>query len=278
MPQRVLVVDANPGFAQMVAESINAATLHQAVACTSAQDALALLAREPFAMAIVDSGMEDPPAVKLVQEMRRQAPALRIMLIPVQGNTLEADFRTLDYQGVLPRPFFFDELPALVERALNAPIAAGAEAAYSHGARTAERPAEEAGPVSPPQRAAPILLQAIVDLQRELAANAVLLLGPRGVVVSSGDFGGASEEQVGERIQEMERAVRRALSALAGKDVELHQGYCEAEAGTLIWQMVPPGWLLVCVLHEETPLGLARYHVHLAAARIAAIAPEEAGR
>jgi CheY-like chemotaxis protein len=109
--QSILIVDGNEGFATLLKQSLEQDGGYHAVLTTNADDALRALSATPFDLAIVDLGLENPDGSTLARAMRQQKADLRLMLIPIEGDTLPPEAADLNVQGVLPKPFFLPELP-----------------------------------------------------------------------------------------------------------------------------------------------------------------------
>ncbi len=109
--QSILIVDGNEGFATLLKQSLEQDGGYHAVLTTNADDALRALSSTPFDLAIVDLGLENPDGSTLARAMRQQKADLRLMLIPIQGDTLPPEASDLNVQGVLSKPFFLPELP-----------------------------------------------------------------------------------------------------------------------------------------------------------------------
>ncbi len=258
MPPRVLVVDNDPAFAQMLCQTITGALGYSAEAAASAKDAWACLARAASDMVIIDTGLQDTSPLEFVREVRRRYPTLRLVLIPLEGEELDESFRSIEVQGILPKPFFFDDLQTILRQAME------------------RKPPEiePTAPASPPPPAAPSRDQAIIrvvgELQRELVSEAVLLVGPMGVALASGAVGRVEPEALAPLLRRL-HADSQEIMALLGESQDagpLH-GYLEGTRRRIYWQTVRPGWLLACVLGADTPLGILRYQMRQAAERLA---------
>lgn len=126
----ILVVDPNEPFAILLSEELKREG-YTVDMCLRGADALMLARRQHIDLAIVDMALADPDAIELAQALRAADATLRLMLIPLMGETLSPRAATLPLQGVLPKPFFLPELPGLVETALNAPMDGSAPAAIA---------------------------------------------------------------------------------------------------------------------------------------------------
>ena len=139
--QSILIVDGNEGFATLLQQSLEQDGEYHAVLTTNADDALRALSSTSFDLAIVDLGLENPDGITLARTMRQQKADLRLMLIPIEGDTLPPGAADLNAQGILPKPFFLPELPDRIADALAKPASsANASAMLAIEQAIAENP------------------------------------------------------------------------------------------------------------------------------------------
>jgi len=117
----ILVVDPNEPFAILLSEELKREG-YEVDMCLRGADALMLARRQHFDLAILDMALANPDAVELAQTLRETDETMRLMLIPLMGETLSPQAAALAVQGVLPKPFFLPELPGLIEAAFSAPM------------------------------------------------------------------------------------------------------------------------------------------------------------
>jgi CheY-like chemotaxis protein len=117
--RRILVVDSDFAFATMLKEGLERGSDFEAVAVHTGSDALQSVIEQPFSLVIIDMGVRDIRPGTLVRAIREAKPNMRIMLIPLFGQELPPSAQALNIQGILPKPFFMDELPVIVEAALG---------------------------------------------------------------------------------------------------------------------------------------------------------------
>jgi DNA-binding response OmpR family regulator len=122
MSTRILIVDPNESFAQLLKEGLEADREFQAVAASTGALALAALETHPFDLAIIDLGIADPEPAALLRAIRDRRPDLPLMVIPFFGDIVPETLTPFDIKGVLPKPFFLPELPAHIAEVLGRPI------------------------------------------------------------------------------------------------------------------------------------------------------------
>ncbi len=124
---RILVADPNEAFATLLSEELKRKG-YDVDMCLNGAEALVAARRHPINLAVLDMALTGPDALTLAQQLRNQDKNLRLMLIPLMGQTLPPQAASLAVQGVLPKPFFLPELPGLIQAALDAPLAGMAAA------------------------------------------------------------------------------------------------------------------------------------------------------
>jgi CheY-like chemotaxis protein len=124
----ILVVDPNEPFAILLSEELKREG-YIVDMCLRGADALMLARRQHLDLAILDMALANPDAIELAQALHETDATMRLMLIPLMGETLSLETGTLTVQGILPKPFFLPELPGLIEAALSAPMDGAAPAA-----------------------------------------------------------------------------------------------------------------------------------------------------
>lgn len=123
----ILVVDPNEPFAILLSEELKREG-YDVDMCLRGADALMLARRKHIDLAVLDMALANPDAIELAHTLRETDAMMRLMLIPLMGETLSPQAATLAVQGVLPKPFFLPELPGLVEAAFSAPMDGAAPA------------------------------------------------------------------------------------------------------------------------------------------------------
>ncbi len=173
MPPQILIVDRNQAFATMLQEMLESDGRYAVQAASSGSDALALLHQEEFALVIIDMDLdpEDMGYRDLILGARKLRPTMRIMVIPLMGETLPQQSERLDIQGTLSKPFFADDLLPGIQEALSKEIK-----------ESSPRPTALPEMPQPADETRPEIQPTLAQLAHEVSADTVLLL-------SAGDGG-----------------------------------------------------------------------------------------
>lgn len=119
---RVLVADPNMAFATLLQEELRRQG-YEVVGASTCAESLDQARAGTLDLALLDMALDEPGAVALGQQLRELHPTLRLMLIPLMGESLAPEVATsLAIQGILPKPFFLPELPERIGAALRAPL------------------------------------------------------------------------------------------------------------------------------------------------------------
>jgi PAS domain S-box-containing protein len=130
--ERILVVDDEEDVGAMIAELLRGLG-YEVVSCTSADEALALIAQapHPFDAAIVDYAMPRASGADLGEELHRRGVDMPLVLATAFDDVTSLDqLRSLGFVALLPKPFSKQELADTLRRALKG-----------------EQPVDRAGPV-----------------------------------------------------------------------------------------------------------------------------------
>jgi CheY-like chemotaxis protein/REP element-mobilizing transposase RayT len=200
MSTRILVVDANVAFATMIKQALEDLGEYRVTAAGAAPEAIGLAARDPFDLAIVDMGLPDVSGEDTIRGLRATSPRLPVVAIPFNTDSADPMFAALDVQGFLSKPFFLPDLAPIVEEALSRPVGGVAPPRT----RATHRPAVPAQAALPPSAAsqprtplgetpewlkdAARATRLLTGVARETIAEAVLLIGPTGLVAYAGPF------------------------------------------------------------------------------------------
>lgn len=119
MPETILVVDDDRDMCWVLEAALSG--LGCAVTTVdSARSAISSVAEHAFPIAVVDARLPDMDGLRLIEELRRMRPAMRIIMI--SGYYLEDDIRISnavragEIDGFLAKPFQIDAVVAAVAR------------------------------------------------------------------------------------------------------------------------------------------------------------------
>jgi len=118
MKHRVLIVDPDQPFAEMLSQGLSDTGDIAARAVNSGKDAMAAMQADKYDLVIVDMGLRDVAGTALVQALRKKHPSLPLVVIPLQGDDLPPELAGIEIQGTLPKPFFLPELPDRIRAVL----------------------------------------------------------------------------------------------------------------------------------------------------------------
>lgn len=261
MTPKILVIDRNTAFATMLKGMLEADGGYQVSVAQRGNDALALLQDESFVLTIVDMDLdpEDSDFHDLIMQVREVRPSMRLMLIPLMGESLPSEVHELNIQGTLSKPFFVDDLLPSIEDALSKEVG-----------RAAAPPAAEpppAPPVSADMEA--ILLQ----LAREVYADTVLLLsaseGDEHIIAHASSLDEAEMVMLANLSIATIRAAQATAHFLGQLDKPFEHNMFETDSLRLYAMSVPETMLLVVVTPTSTPLGTIRHNLRRAARELA---------
>lgn len=120
-----LVVDPNVSFATLLSDELKRLGYSGDIAADG-QKALAVAETNCPDITFLDMGLGTSQVVRVGRALRSYDAAMRLIIIPLDGEALPKDVAALSVQGILPKPFFLPELPARIEEAFSAPLGADA--------------------------------------------------------------------------------------------------------------------------------------------------------
>jgi CheY-like chemotaxis protein len=285
----ILVVDSDEGFGFMLKEGLNNTGQYQAIWVQTGKDALKAIIKANFDLVIIDIGLSDMPAIKLVQGIRHTKSGTKIMMIPMIGQALPDSFKQLEINGVLPKPFFVGDLPDLVDKAMGrtksristpvpVPIPISVNPAPAP-ALPADSPAPvpaapEVAVVEPAAMAIPVvpqetirylraketeILRLLGDLNREVRAEAILLIAGVNLIAQSGMLSRAQCEELALLVAQSSQAAAQAARFLGERAGHFKQSLHEGGAYRLYTLTLGEGILLSLALSTNVPLGMIRH-------------------
>ncbi len=267
----VLIVDSDVAFATILQESLERSGEYHVTVTTSGDEALQALATADFDLVIVDMGLTDPDGATLARALRQQQADLRLMLIPLMGEELPPELTDLDVQGILPKPFFFPELPGRIADALARPVGGGPVTAETPGIAEAVEPETvSAQPVvSGAERLAavreciseermPESVQVMTALAQEINAEAVILTCGGGLIAHAGRLSAEEANGLAQAVAESWRTSARVAQILGREQLRFEQSV-EGSEYMFYSLAVTEDIILSAALRASIPLGMLRH-------------------
>jgi DNA-binding response OmpR family regulator len=249
MTRRILIVDSNEAFATMLQESLEQDGEYRATVTAGEDEALQALATARFDLAIVDLGLADPDGATVARTLRQQQAGLRLMLIPFMGEELPSELADMDVQGILPKPFFFPELPGRIADALAQPvgrdpdIVEATDKATETDTALVQPVASIDGPLAVPREHIPEIVQEMTALSQEINAEGVIL---------------TREDTLAQAVAESWRTSTRVAQILGREQPRFEQS---VEGGEHVFYSlaVADDIILSAAMYANVPLGIIRH-------------------
>jgi DNA-binding response OmpR family regulator len=296
----ILVVDSDEGFGLMLKEGLENSSYYQAQCVHTGSDALQSVVEEPFDLVIIDMALTDMTPDKLIQAMREAKNGMKIMVIPFIGQTVPDSIQALDINGVLTKPFFVGDLPDLVDEAMGRrrsrtgahPTAPAAPPAPSETESEPPPPAMEAPDLEESVEVAPVdssplptatvsydtirylraneaeILRFLDDLNREVRAEAILLIAGSELIAHAGMLGREQSQQLTLLVAQSSQAAAQAANFLGEPAGRFLQSLHEGDAYRLYSLSLGEGIWLSLALSSNVPLGMIRHQCRQIAERL----------
>lgn len=267
MTPRILVVDRNEAFATMLKEMLEADGGYEVSVAPRGSAALALLHDENFALTIIDMDLDpdDLDYQDLIPRVRETQPSMRLMLIPLMGESLPSEVHQLDIQGTLSKPFFADDLLPGIEDVLSKEV-------------TMAAPPPAPAPSPEPQASAEIKA-ILLQLARETYADSVLLLsireGDEHLIAHSSSLDEAGLVMLANLSIATVRAAQATAHFLGEPDRPFEHNMFETNSLRLYAMSLPENMLLAVVTPASTPLGTVRHNLRRSVRELALLAPTD---
>lgn len=283
----ILVVDNDEGFGFMLKDGLNNTGQFAAAWVDSGSDAIQAVVEDKFDLVIIDVGLPDMKPEQLVQAIRHTKNATKIMLIPMIGQKLPEYLQNLEINGILPKPFFVGDLPDLVNHALGRKSPQVAPTPVPPPVVVVETPAvSSSNKAAPPVPAAPALdnytsnlnipvvpqetvrylraseaeiLRILSDLNREVRAEAILLIAGVNLIAQAGMLNRTQCEDLAVLVAQSSQAAAQAARFLGERAGRFTQSIHEGGAYRLYTLTLSEGVLLSLALSTNVPLGMIRH-------------------
>jgi CheY-like chemotaxis protein len=286
----ILVVDPDEGFGYMLKEGLQNTGQYSATWVHTGGEALQAVVEKNFDLVIIDIAVSDMPPPKLVQAIRDAKNGIKIMMIPMMGQDLPDRLKKLEINGVLPKPFFVGDLPNLIDEALGrpkrrsltpTPVPVKVEVAPVSASPPATPPLASPPPAQPetggsqalmtplvvvPQETIRFLraneaeiLRSLSDLNREVRAEAILLIAGVELIAQSGMLSRDHCQELAVLVAQSSQAAALAAQFLGERAGRFTQSLHEGGAYRLYTLTLGEGILLSLALSTNVPLGMIRH-------------------
>jgi CheY-like chemotaxis protein len=119
MPIPILVADSNREFGILIRQALEESGRFEVSLASSAEEAVSLAKDLDFRLAIIDFALPDLDGEQIVGRIRALQPGLAVIAIPVSDEDNASQFDRAAVDGLLTKPFYLPNLPAIVEQALG---------------------------------------------------------------------------------------------------------------------------------------------------------------
>jgi len=287
----ILVVDCDEGFGLMLKEGLENSGHYTSHCVHTGSDALQAVVEANFDMVVVDTALVDMSPATLIRAIREAKNEMKIMVIPLMGQSVPKAIEALDINGVLTKPFFVGDLPDLVDQALGrqrSPVAD--QVPPPPPAATADTPSTviavgssqtetaTAAPVAelvaePPPTVANVpsdtirylraneaeILRLLDDLNREVRAEAILLIAGAELIAQAGMLAREQCQELAKLVAQSAQAAAQAANFLGEPAGRFLQSLHEGEAYRLYSLSLGEGIVLSLALSSNVPLGMIRH-------------------
>ena len=288
----ILVIDSDEGFGNMLKEGLQNSGQYQAKCVHSGSNALEAVVEESFDLVIIDMGLADMSPITLVQAIREAKSGMRIMMIPLMGQDLPDQVKTLNINGVLTKPFFVGDLPDMMNQALGRRVTSVSYAPPGVPATPTKEPpapqveeesavvADSSGPdtlviSAVPQETVRFLraneaeiLRLLDDLNVEVRAEAILLIAGRELIAQAGMLDRDHCRELTVLVAQSSQAAAKAARFLGEEEGGFVQSLHEGEAYRLYTLTLGDGILLSLALSSNVPLGMIRHQARQVAEQL----------
>lgn len=266
--RRILIVDSSESFATMLRQELESCGPYQTVIVGSGTEALDAVAQNQIDLAIIDMGLEDMDGPTLVQSLRQARPELSIMLIPLFGQQIEDETLAAEVQGILPKPFFIGDLPALVGRALGeepAPEPASRHAPVERAAAPRPTPIEAPTVTFSATYATGDVGALLQELFEEIRAQAVVFVQGSELIAHAGNVTREHAEEFSALVAQSTKMAHDIAAFLGETDHRFEQCTFEGDEFSVYSTIITPDSILSVAISARTPVGIVRYNLRQAA-------------
>ncbi len=292
----ILVIDSDEGFGNMLKRGLESSGYYIVKWVNTGREGLRLVQAEIFDLVIIDISLTDMSPLKLALGIRHYRKDIRMMFIPFFGQDLPEKLKQLNPDGILSKPFFVGDLPDLVDVALGrsraiqpAPLP-NIAAKLMVPPKATETPAPKiekgSAPVAAPTTivlANPVsqevirylraneseVLRVLDDLNREVRAEAVLLIAGTELIAQAGLLNREQCQELTRLVAQSSQAAAQAAKFLGEPAGHFTQSLHEGTEYRLYSLSLGEGILLSLALSLNVPLGMIRHQCRQATEHLA---------
>lgn len=292
----ILVVDCDEGFGLMLKEGLENSGLYHSLWVQTGSDALQSVIEAHFDLIIIDVALVDMTPLTLIKAVREAKEEMKIMIIPLLGQSVPKSIDTLAVNGILTKPFFVGDLPDLIDQALGRPRHSAPPAVEEID--TPDEPAVIPEPSvasaqnTPASNSAPIAVEAAIatvasdtvrylranetkilrlldNLNREVRAEAILLIAGAELIAQAGMLPREQCQNLAKLVAQSAQAAAQAATFLGEPAGRFQQSLHEGEAYRLYSLSLGQGIVLSLALSSNVPLGMIRHQSRQTADQLA---------
>lgn len=289
----ILVVDSDEGFGKMLSEGLQNTGHYTSSWVGSGADALQSVVERSYDLVIIDVGVSDMNPATLIKAVKEAKNGMKIMMTPMIGQDLPKSYANMEINGILPKPFFVGDLPDLVDSAIGrmrqltpapmpvVPPGMSSTKTATHPTvkhspdKATPDPSLAATPVSPPplqnmpyvpqetirflRASENEILRLLNDLNREVRAEAILLIVGTDLIANSGMLSREECAKLAVLVAQSSQAAAQAATFLGERAGRFSQSLHEGGAYRLYTLALTEGILLSLALSTNVPLGMIRH-------------------
>lgn len=276
----------------MLKEGLENSGLYHSLWVQTGSDALQSVIEAHFDLVIIDVALVDMTPLTLIKAIREAKDGMKIMIIPLIGQSVPKSIDTLEVNGVLTKPFFVGDLPDLIDQALGRPSHAVPPVVEEIETTVEAAVAAEPPATSPQHTPTPVAVEATIatvasdtvrylranetkilrlldNLNREVRAEAILLIAGAELIAQAGMLPREQCQKLARLVAQSAQAAAQAATFLGEPAGRFQQSLHEGEAYRLYSLSLGQGIVLSLALSSNVPLGMIRHQSRQTADQLA---------
>jgi DNA-binding response OmpR family regulator len=280
-----------------LSEGLNNHQAFSAEVTLSSTAALQKVVEQSVDLVIVDMSIKDVSPPKLIKAIREAKSSLPIMVTPVIGQDVPENVKSLDIQGILPKPFFIGDLPKIVGGALGLDLdsqvpdlpaqpARNSNTRRSSPTPAAEKPVEAPQPVAKVETApAPVaaatteiylptlearklerlrkhredIVNQLKDMNSDFRAEVILLTAGSELIAKAGTMSDKRADELAMLVAKSAETISQMARFLGERTKNFEQSMHEGSRFRLYSYSLGEGVVLSMALDVSVPLGIIRH-------------------